>query len=204
MVTYKLHIVRHGLCSGNIEGRYVGRLDLPLCSEGIQDLEELRRENEYPKVECVYTSPLRRARQTADILFPDTGMILVDDMNELSLGEFEGRDFSSLKNDPSYLKWLQNSKEYTPKGALETSEEFAARVAVGFNSIIMNMGKQNIREAALVTHGGVIMNIMNRFCLTQRPIGEWSLEAGHGYTIRTSAQMWMRDETFEIIGQLPY
>ena len=45
--------------------------------------------------------------------------------------------------------------------------------------------------------------MLSRFALPPRPMGEWAVANGCGYTIRTSIQMWMRDETFEIIGAVP-
>ena len=68
MLTYKIHLLRHGLTQANLDGRYIGRTDLPLCPEGRARLEKLRDACEYPWVERVYTSPLLRARQTAELL----------------------------------------------------------------------------------------------------------------------------------------
>ena len=42
MKTFKLHLIRHGLTAGNLDGRYIGGgTDLPLCSEGRAQLAEL-------------------------------------------------------------------------------------------------------------------------------------------------------------------
>jgi len=203
MVTYKLHLIRHGMTMGNLEGRYVGRMDIPVCADGVRELKALMEKHDYPMVQEVYTSPLIRCRQTADILFPDTSITVVEDLVEMSLGDFEGKSFASLKEDPRYIAWLQNSMQNTPPGALETSEEFTYRVGVALNAILMNMSANHITEAAVVTHGGVLMSMMSRFALPRRPMGEWAVANGCGYTIRTSTQMWMRDETFEIIGTVP-
>ena len=68
MKTYKLHLIRHGLTRANLEGIYAGSgTDLPLCPEGRAQLEALRRDFEYPNVPLVITSPMLRARETADI-----------------------------------------------------------------------------------------------------------------------------------------
>ncbi len=203
MVTYQLHLIRHGITAGNRDGRYVGRMDLPLCAEGVRELEAKRTAFAYPEVEAVYTSPLLRCIQTADILFPGQALTVVEDLTELSLGEFEGETFETLRESPAYLAWLENAGENTPPAALETSREFAARTAVAFNAILMNMSAEHITKAAVVTHGGVLMSILSRFALPPRPLGEWAVEPGCGYSIRTSTQMWMRDETFEIIGTVP-
>ena len=203
MVTYKLHLIRHGITAGNRDGRYVGRMDLPLCAEGVQELEALRAAHAYPDVDTVYTSPLLRCIQTAGLLFPGRQLTVVEDLTELSLGEFEGESFETLRDRPSYLAWLENAGENTPPAALETGREFAARTAVALNAMLMNMSAEHLTEAAVVTHGGVLMSMLSRFALPPRPLGEWAVAPGCGYTIRTSTQMWMRDETFEIIGTVP-
>ncbi len=203
MVTYKLHLIRHGITAGNRDGRYVGRMDLPLCAEGVSELETLRKAHPYPPVQAVYTSPLQRCLQTAGILYPGQPLTVVEDLTELSLGSFEGESFDTLRDSPAYVAWLENARENTPPGALETGREFAARTAVAFNAILMNMSREHVTEAAVVTHGGVLMSILSRFALPPRPLGEWATAPGCGYTIRTSIQMWMRDETFEIIGSVP-
>ena len=61
MVYFKLHLIRHGLTAGNLEGRYIGAgTDLPLCDEGRAQLAALKRDFTYPPVELVFTSPLLR------------------------------------------------------------------------------------------------------------------------------------------------
>ena len=71
MKYYKLHLIRHGLTAGNLQGLYIGSgTDLPLCAEGRAQLQELKAQFRYPEVSLVFTSPLLRATQTADVLFP--------------------------------------------------------------------------------------------------------------------------------------
>lgn len=65
MITYKVHFIRHGMTQGNLEGKYIGSTDLPVCPEGYRQLDDLKAHYEYPKVEAVYSSPMLRCRQTA-------------------------------------------------------------------------------------------------------------------------------------------
>ncbi len=63
MKTFKLHLIRHGLTSGNLQGLYIGSgTDIPLCDEGRAQLAELKERFEYPQVDTVFSSPLMRAR----------------------------------------------------------------------------------------------------------------------------------------------
>ena len=43
MLYFKLHLIRHGLTQGNLDGRYIGSgTDLPLCEEGRAQLAQLK------------------------------------------------------------------------------------------------------------------------------------------------------------------
>lgn len=203
MVTYKLHFIRHGMTEGNRVGRYVGRLDIPICKEGREELENLKAKYIYPAVQEVYCSPLLRCTQTADILYPDVPRTIVEDLIELSLGDFEGKYIDALQNDPAYRQWIANSLKSTPPGALETGEQFGARIGGALNAIFMNMTQNRIAEAAVIAHGGVFMGMLSAFVMPRVAMGEWALSNGTGYTVRMSTALWMRDHVIEVIGGVP-
>ena len=61
MKTFKLHLIRHGMTAGNLQGLYIGSgTDIPLCDEGRAQLNELKERFEYPQVDTVFSSPLLR------------------------------------------------------------------------------------------------------------------------------------------------
>ncbi len=63
MKTFKLHLIRHGLTSGNLQGLYIGSgTDIPLCDEGRAQLAELKERFEYPQVDTVFSSPAHARR----------------------------------------------------------------------------------------------------------------------------------------------
>ena len=106
MKTFKLHLIRHGLTAGNLDGRYIGGgTDLPLCSEGRAQLAELKERFEYPVVDTVFSSPLLRAVETANILFPGAAhQFTVHDLREAHFGVFEGRPVKELVKDPDFSR----------------------------------------------------------------------------------------------------
>ena len=84
MKYYKLHLIRHGLTQGNLDGRYIGSgTDLPLCAEGRAQLEELKAKFQYPDVPLVFCSPMLRAQQTAEVLFPNAKLTILQDLREI-------------------------------------------------------------------------------------------------------------------------
>ena len=55
--TFKLHLIRHGMTAGNLQGLYIGSgTDIPLCDEGRAQLKELKERFEYPQVDTVFSS----------------------------------------------------------------------------------------------------------------------------------------------------
>ena len=55
MKTFKLHLIRHGVTAGNLQGLYIGSgTDIPLCDEGRAQLKELKERFEYPQVDTVF------------------------------------------------------------------------------------------------------------------------------------------------------
>ena len=83
MKTYKIHIVRSGLTQANLEGRYLGREDVPVCEQGIEQLKYLKQTYDYGQVQAVFTSPLQRCKQTAAMLFGNVPSIEMPKMPSL-------------------------------------------------------------------------------------------------------------------------
>ena len=159
MKYYKLHLIRHGLTAGNLEGRYVGSgTDLPLCEEGRADLLQLKQQFDYPQVGLVFTSPLLRAKETAEILYPGVRTIALQDLREMGFGVFENRPITELAKDPAFAAWMDPTSETVPEGA-ESRQAFAERSGGMLMKLFEFMLKTHTEEAACVTHGGVILNM---------------------------------------------
>lgn len=203
MKTFKIHLIRHGITQGNLDGKYIGATDLPLCEEGIVQLGRLADEFEYPRVQKVYTSPLRRAVETAELIYPDNFIQKVDSLREYNFGQFENRSMEELQGDPAFTAWMDSGMTGAPEGG-ESREQFEQRLILGFNQVILDMMREGISSAALVSHGGVLMYLLSKFGLPQRRALDWQIEAGKGYTVLTYAQLWARDQYVEVYDPLPY
>lgn len=74
-MVFHIFLIRHGATPGNLEGRYIGRTDESLSETGRDEI--LRRQ--YPPVDIVFTSPMRRCLETASLIYsPKTGSISFD------------------------------------------------------------------------------------------------------------------------------
>lgn len=204
MKTFKLHLIRHGLTRGNLEELYVGGgTDLPLCDEGRHDLEVFKNRFVYPAPDTVFTSPLARAVETADILFPAAShRLVVPQLREANFGVFEGRKMEDLVKDPEFARWMDPTSGFVPEGA-EPTMEFHARCAETLHKLLEYMIRSEVTEAACVTHGGVIMSMLAQSALPRRPAEQWMADPGCGYTVQTDVAMWMRDKLVEAVAIQP-
>jgi len=67
-------LVRHGECEENIKGMFRGRTDFPLNERGLIQAQDLARELKNFPLKYIYTSPLSRARQTAEAIGQECGI----------------------------------------------------------------------------------------------------------------------------------
>ena len=77
----KIWLIRHGMTEGNRHQRYIGVTDEPLCPEGIERLKNIT----YPKPQAIFVSPLRRCQETAEILFPEQKVRIIDRLRNVIL-----------------------------------------------------------------------------------------------------------------------
>ncbi len=156
-MTATLWLARHGQSVSNAVRRFQGAQDVPLSPLGHRQAEALAdRLADWP-IAHVYASPLERARRTADIVVAALGapLTILDDLRELSLGEWEGRtvdEVRTLPGDP-YAQWVRDPVAMAPPGG-EALAEVQARALRAVGRIAAAHGPG---EAVLVvSHGGVI------------------------------------------------
>ena len=159
----KLWLIRHGKTEGNKLSRYIGTTDEPLCQEGTEFLHKM----DYPKVQAVYVSPLKRCVQTAEILFPGEPVHIIEELAECDFGEFENKNYKELEGNPHYQEWIDSNGTLPFPGG-ESREGFKSRNLRGFDRVVSGCIRSHVAEAALVIHGGTIMNIMEAYALPRK------------------------------------
>ena len=169
----QITLIRHGKTAENLAGRYMGRSDAPLCPEGIADAKRARRDE---TLQRVYVSPLKRARQTAAILFPNAEQVVIEDLQEMDFGDFEGRTAAEMEHDPAYRAWVDDlCRGACPNG--ESQAAFHARVGAAFTETL-----RTVREdATFVVHGGVIMSVLWQFAEPKKDFYDWYAPNLGGY-----------------------
>ena len=201
MKNYTLYLIRHGITQGNLEGRYIGLTDLPLCDEGYYAITRYAHDHLYPDVQKVYSSPLRRCLETADIIYPDRYVKQIDNIAECDFGEFEGRTQQELEDNPDYLEWIKGGFQAKAPGG-ETMEEFTLRCIDGLEEIFKDMMHEQITKAAVITHGGVIMNLCSGYGLPKGRPADFAIGQGECIEIALSTFLWQKGPVFEIIGRI--
>lgn len=135
MKSYNLYFFRHGITKGNLNAQYIGHTDLPLTTDSINELHSIKAKYHYPKVDAVFSSPLKRCKDSAEIMFPDNTIITIDDFIEYNFGEFEQCTADDLKDNEDFKNWIGGDiHSKTPYG--ESNAEFAQRVCASFEKVI--------------------------------------------------------------------
>ena len=203
MKGYRLSIIRHGKTEANDNGTYIGITDLPLSDEGKEELQNKYDTNDYPKVQKIYSSPLLRCTQTADIIFPDRELEIIDDLREMDFGDFEGLSVDDLIDLEAYKTWLKGGMDNSPPNG-ESLREMITRSYNALQEILADMMKEGLTHCGIVTHSGIIMNMLSCFGLPKMKPMEFATGVGEGYEIIITAQLWQIGNVFEILGKIPY
>lgn len=183
---WQLLVFRHGATRANLERRYAGCLtDEDLCAQGREQVTRgrerlaafarevspaVRAQMLSPRV--VYVSPLRRAVQTAALLFPQAEQRVVADLREMDFGLFENRTADELCADPAtgaaYRAFLDGGVPCPPSAVSpgERVADFRARQAAAFAHIVRDQAAADggTHLVTIVAHGGTQMALFSQFC----------------------------------------
>lgn len=156
----KLILIRHGETLWNKEGRVQGTSDIELSDIGTNQAGLLASSLKNQHIEAIYSSPLKRALQTAQIIneFHSLQINTYKELMEMDQGIFEGLSFKELMNDKKDFlkKWIADpARVKMPKGeSLTELQDRAWRIV----EHIISQGK----NALVVSHNFTIAAILCR------------------------------------------
>ena len=152
----QLLLIRHGETAANAERRVQGHLDVPLSGRGLRESERLAgRVAELP-VAAIYSSPLRRARQTADAIAEQLSLEIEerDELMERDVGALSGLVWDEvMERYPEFIRARAEPNPTIEVPGYELDDAFNLRVHTVLEAIIVVHPEQTV---AVVTHGGVI------------------------------------------------
>jgi broad specificity phosphatase PhoE len=147
-----LVLVRHGETDWNRERRFQGHADTPLNDAGRRQAAELADMLRGERLTVVYTSPLRRASETARIVAERLGLqaLELEALREIDVGDWQGLTIEEVRaRYPEHVHGAWHAG--WPNG--ETHAEFDARVLPA----LLDLGTRHPDERVLgVTHAGPI------------------------------------------------
>ena len=159
-MTNRLVLARHAAVEPHGSGRFLGSTDLPLCELGTRQAAALARRLQELPLDRIFSSPLRRARQTADLLGQDVEVD--EELREVDFGRWEGLSFEeiSASNDgngdrASIDCWSSFDPRFTFPGG-ESLDGFVARAGRAADRLAACAGE----NVLAVAHGGVIRSMI--------------------------------------------
>lgn len=155
----KLTLIRHAESIYNEKRLLQGQVDCSLSENGLNETKE-KAKNFLTDFDICFCSPLKRTKQTAEILVPYLNVIYDERIIERGLGDWENTPNTDEK------QFLMQNKTVPPNG--ETFEDFDSRI-LEFLEMIKN--NYNDKKILIVTHGGVIYGIHRILGLKMKAIG---------------------------------
>lgn len=165
-----IYITRHGQTNWNVQKKVMGRCDEPLNETGLNQAEETRKNLLDADIDLIICSPLKRARQTAEIINKDRNIPIMFDERiiERDFGEFEGMETKDF-DFHGYWNYYKNMHFESA----ENIQLFFKRVYDFLDDITK---KYEGKKVLLVAHGGISIPVA---CYFNGNIPEGSLvEAG--------------------------
>ena len=152
------YFIRHGQIASNLEKIYSGRSQEPLTAAGQQQVKQASAELANIKIDAIYSSPLARTRQSAEIIARelnwDLPINIEESFNELKMGPWEGLAESAVANQypAEWALWNESPAELTIQGR-ETLQQLQDRVMGGISEIRETSSHQSV---LVVTHVAII------------------------------------------------
>jgi len=149
-------LIRHGECEGNIKGMFRGRSDFPLNKRGLAQARDLAKELKSFPIKYIFTSPLLRAMQTAELIACEHNLEIKIEagLNNIELGSWEGRLMEEIASlfPREWDLWLNNPEKLKLKD-METLSEVQKRAKDCLDNLVYRHSGELI---ALVSHRAVL------------------------------------------------
>ncbi|PLT35939.1 histidine phosphatase family protein [Bacillus sp. V5-8f] len=188
---------RHGLTEANERQAYLGWSDSPLTRRAKKQLIP-----PVVKPELIYTSDLKRCKETAGLLFPEKKAFQKMEFREIHFGDWEGKTYEELKGDRHYKNWMNAPFTESPPGG-ESFKEFGKRVERGWEQVKADIFSKGIRQTAIVTHGGVIRYLLRQYAPVEKAFWEWNAPHGGGWTMTFKEEDLRRGRHCTLLQEAP-
>jgi broad specificity phosphatase PhoE len=157
----RLILVRHGETKWNLERRIVGHTEIELNETGRRQAKQLALVLNDQIISAIYSSPLRRARQTADVIAHGRSLdvIVEDALKEFDAGDMNGLTIDDVnKNYENFFeRWIDGDPDLRmPRG--ESVGELKDRAWPVVERIVVNHSDESV---VVVSHTVTILTVIN-------------------------------------------
>jgi alpha-ribazole phosphatase len=173
-------LVRHGFSIGNLNHTLSGWTDVALTEQGIEELYKFKSTKEYDETALYFSSDLKRAYDTARILFPDKTIQKRKEFREINFGIYENKNPLQLNFREFFQRWFKGDK-------IEDGEnyfEFMDRIVESFYDLNQEVKSLGHNSYTLISHSGVIRGILSHLeDASPRDFFEYDAPNGLGYKL---------------------
>jgi len=148
----RIILIRHGQTEWNRDERFRGRVDIDLDEMGLRQAEAAAQRIAQWEVAAIYSSPLKRAMTTAEIIANRLGLTVepLEGINDMDFGVWQGLSIGEVKeNYPEFFDLWRYSPQRLKIPEGESLEDVQNRVAATIDDLV---AKYENGTVALVTH----------------------------------------------------
>ena len=195
------HLVRHA-DHGHVGKMLTGRAPgVPLSPTGRAEAARLARAMGARRLDALFSSPRRRARETAEAIAARSGLLprIAPALDEIDFGDWTGRTFEVLAADPAWERWNAcRDSAATPAG--ETMADVAARFAglvedlcAGFpGGTVVMVSHGDVIKAALCHYGGRPIHEIHDFDVASASVSTIAVDRHGGRVVAVNERPWER------------
>lgn len=193
-----LYLIRHGESLFNAEGRIQGQSDVALSPLGLRQAKAIAFSLGQQPIEAVFSSPLRRAIETAEPLARrlDVELRTDDRLREINAGIFQGLLWAEIeeKFPDESRPWHEGQPDFVIPGG-ESRRQLMVRGRAVFEAI----REMNLRQVAVVAHGGILAAALKAILRIPAEVNPFSF-----YNASISKLVWEKRIKLMTLNQLDH
>jgi broad specificity phosphatase PhoE len=186
-----IYLIRHGENLANLTGEFSSRrVDYSLTPKGILQAQQTAEHLAGCSIHAIYSSPLKRARETAEIIAVRLGLpaVVMENFREIDVGDMEGQPPTAeawALHNRILEGWLRGQVDRAfPNG--DNYVALCSRMRAGMEQIVAGRDGQSL---IVVAHGGILTLTLPDLCRDIDP--EWLLrKANHNCSITEVLVSW--------------
>ncbi len=169
-----LYFIRHGQTDWNKERRMQGQSDIPLNENGREAAIEAGKTLADTKIDLAFSSPLKRAKETAELVLKDRNIPIIEDkrIQEISFGICEGMIGRDENQRPIgyFAEFFAHPELYKAPENGEDAKMLCARTWNFLEDITSRKELQD-KSILIATHGAALQSMM--LWVKKQPISEF-------------------------------